>query len=120
MFQGPSAEISLKKGNKFRLTTNKKFFNEGDENMVYIDYTNITKVMHVGGIVFIDDGLISLKVVEKGEDFLLTEILNTSKLGNRKGVNLPNCEVDLPAVSEQDEKDINFGKEMKVHDCVCT
>lgn len=82
--------------------------------MVYVDYTNITKVIDVGGIVYVDDGLISLKIVEKGSDYLLTEILNSSKLGNKKGVNLPNCEVDLPAVSEQDKKDIIFGKEMKI------
>ena len=88
--------------------------NEGDESLVYVDYKNITKVLEVGSIVFVDDGLISLKVLEKGDDYLLTEVLNTSKLGNKKGVNLPNCLVDLPAVSEQDERDIKFGKEMEV------
>jgi len=67
--------------------------------------------MKLGGIIFVDDGLISLQVVEKGETYLLTKVLNDAKLSSKKGVNLPNVEVDLPALSEQDIKDLQFGVE---------
>ena len=70
--------------------------------------------MDVGGIIYVDDGLISLQVVEKAEKHLLTRVLNDAKLGSKKGVNLPNVEVDLPALSEQDIKDIQFGVEQEV------
>ena len=64
-----------------------------------------------------DDGLISLKVVEISSTYLLTQVQNDAKLGSKKGVNLPNVEVDLPAVSEQDKKDILFGVEQEVRIC---
>lgn len=111
---GGSAEIYLSKGDIIKLTTDKAFFAEGDNETLYVDYENITKVMKEGGIIFVDDGLISLKVVEIGSDYLQVEVLNDAKLGSKKGVNLPNVEVDLPAVSEQDKKDILFGVKHEV------
>lgn len=115
--QGGGAEIYLSKGDIIKLTTDKAFFSEGDNETLYVDYENITKVMKEGGIIFVDDGLISLKVVEIGSNYLQVEVLNDAKLGSKKGVNLPNVEVDLPAVSEQDKKDILFGvkHEVRVH-----
>lgn len=111
---GGSAEIHFSKGDIIKLTTDKAFFAEGDNETLYVDYENITKVMKEGGIIFVDDGLISLKVVEIGSNYLQVEVLNDAKLGSKKGVNLPNVEVDLPAVSEQDKKDILFGVKHEV------
>ncbi|KFD50195.1 hypothetical protein M514_08940 [Trichuris suis] len=105
---GVEAEMDLKKGEKLRLTTDDKYKEASTESLVYVDYKNITSVLSVGSRVFIDDGLISLKVVSVGSDYLDCIVENGGKLGNRKGVNLPGAIVDLPAVSEKDVRDLQF------------
>ncbi|XP_020901568.1 pyruvate kinase PKM [Exaiptasia diaphana] len=105
---GGSAEISLTKGQKLKVSTDKSMYDQCDSETIFVDYANIVKVVPLGGIIFVDDGLISLKVLKKGADYLITEVQNDASLGSKKGVNLPNCKVDLPAVSEQDKKDIEF------------
>ena len=55
-----------------KLTIDEKYRDCGDENMIYVDYKNIVNVLDLGDIVFVDDGLISLKVTEKGPTHLTT------------------------------------------------
>lgn len=49
------------------MTLDDKYKDNCDEKHLWLDYKNITKILKVGGHVYIDDGLMSLKVKEVGE-----------------------------------------------------
>lgn len=66
--------MKLNKGDKIKLTLDDKFQDNCDEKTLWLDYKNITKVVQQGSKVYIDDGLISLKVVEIGRCKLLEQI----------------------------------------------
>lgn len=85
-----------------------------DLDVMYIDYANLPKVIEVGKVIYIDDGVLSFEVLEKGEDFVRVRAINNGKLCSKKGVNLPKTAVDLPALSEKDKKDLLFGVENNV------
>merc|ERR1712045_79946 len=84
------------------------------KEVVWLDYKNITKVLQPGKRIYIDDGLISVKALEIGPDYVLGEVENGGNLGSRKGCNLPATDTDLPAVSPKDMQDLQFGVEQGV------
>jgi len=107
-------DIVLEVGQELVVSVNPSRKDNGDKTTIYADYTNLPKVMKAGGLIYIDDGLISLEVLELGEDFVKTRVVNSGRLGSKKGVNLPDVDVDLPAVSEKDKGDLLFGVEQGV------
>ena len=59
--------------------------------------------------ILIDDGLIELKVNEVNDTEIVCTVVNGGELGERKGVNVPNVSIKLPALTEKDKEDIRFG-----------
>jgi len=107
-------ELVFEAGDTLKLTTDDAFKEKCTKEVVWLDYKNITKVLLPGKRIYIDDGLISVKALEIGPDYVLGEVENGGNLGSRKGCNLPATDTDLPAVSEKDMKDLQFGVEQGV------
>jgi pyruvate kinase len=108
-FTSPTG-VELKAGETVLVTSDTSFELTGDATKFYIDYPNLSKVTRVGGHIFIDDGVLNLEIVEKVDATTLKCLIhNTHVLTNQKGCNLPQANVDLPAVSEKDKADLAFG-----------
>lgn len=86
----------------------------GNSELISVTYPRLINDVHVGSTLLLDDGLIELKVTEIADGQLVTEVVNTGLLKNKKGVNVPNVSVNLPGITEKDAKDIEFGIEQDV------
>lgn len=109
-------QVVLTAGEECLLTTNSAVYATGTREKFYVDYRNLPKVVHAGSIIYVDDGNLALQVLEKNvkSDVIRCKVLNTHTLSGHRGVNLPEAIVDLPAVSEKDRDDIQFGVEQGV------
>ncbi|MCB1071927.1 MAG: pyruvate kinase [Chlamydiia bacterium] len=95
--------LSLEKGAKLTITKSPK------EGEITIEPFQVIKDVKIGGEILFDDGYITTKVIDKKKDHLVVEVQNSGILKSQKGVNIPNVELDLPAVTERDISDIEFG-----------
>lgn len=76
----------------------------------YVDYKNITNVIQPGRIIYVDDGVLAFEVLKIVDDKTIqVRARNNGFISSKKGVNLPNTDVDLPALSEKDKNDLRFG-----------
>lgn len=107
-------DVKFETGDIVKFMKDEKYFENGTKEEIYCDYANFGKVVKAGDTVFVDDGLLSFTVLETAADHVKLEAQNGGLMGSRKGCNLPNVDVDLPALSEKDKSDLRWGVEQKV------
>ena len=100
--------IELKKGQSFILTTEDIL---GSERKVSITYQDLVKDVEPGDAILIDDGLIELKVNQVTEKDIICTVKNGGVVSNKKGINVPGVNLNMPFVSQKDYEDILFGIE---------
>lgn len=106
------AKVKLQQGHELVLTTDAAKDGDGDERCMFVNYPLLAKKLTTNDSVLLDDGAITLRVVEVLHDQAVRcTVENTGMIGERKGVNLPGIALELPAMSEKDEADIKFGVE---------
>ena len=91
-------KVMLESGSLFTLTTETVI---GDKQKVSITYEGLVEDVQIGSTILIDDGLIGLEVKEKRESEIVCTVINGGELGEKKGVNVPNVPVRLPAITQK-------------------
>ncbi len=104
-------KVFLEEGDTFTLTTEEI---EGDNKRVSVSYEGLVEDVEPGKKILIDDGLIELEVKGINGTEITCKVLNGGELGSKKGVNVPNVPVRLPALTQKDREDIIFGVEQGV------
>ena len=112
--QGPKIRLGsfssgpheLSRGDTFTITTDDV---AGTKDKVSTTYKGLPGDCKAGDAIMIDDGKVSVQVVQvKGND-VITKVIQPGMVSNNKGINLPGVAVSLPALSEKDIADLRWG-----------
>jgi pyruvate kinase len=112
--QGPKIRLArfkagphdLSRGDIFTITTEEV---EGTKERVGTTYKGLPGDCKPGDRILIDDGKVTVEVVEvKGND-VVTKVIEPGAVSNNKGINLPGVAVSVPALSEKDKEDLRWG-----------
>ncbi|MDX1785104.1 pyruvate kinase [Roseovarius sp. ZX-A-9] len=104
-------EVDLEAGASFRLDLDEA---EGDVSRVCLPHPEIFAALREGASLLVNDGKIRLRVTSCGADHANCEVMVGGTISNRKGVNVPDVELPLAALSEKDRKDLEFVCELGV------
>jgi len=112
--QGPKLRVGEIEGNALEVVagdiltfTNEKVI--GTKERIYVSYPNLHSDVKVGNMIMIDDGKMEVKVVklEKNHD-VKVEVTMGGVISSKKGINLPDTKISLPALTEKDLVDLTF------------
>ena len=112
--QGPKIRLArfvngpheLARGDIFTITTDEV---DGTKDRVSTTYKALAGDCKVGDLILIDDGNVTVQVIDvKGND-VVTKVIEPGTVSNNKGINLPGVAVSVPAMSEKDIADLRWG-----------
>ncbi len=87
----------------------------GTAQRVYMNYKEFPKDVNPGELILLDDGKLIFEAVETNRTSeVVCKVIQGGPLKSKKGVNLPNTKVSLPALTEKDIRDALFAIEQKV------
>ena len=99
-------KIDVTEGMKFDFVTDDIV---GDNTKVSITYKELYKDVSTGNTLLLNDGLLIFKITGVEEGVIHTVAQNAGPLSDRKGLFVPNCKLNMPFLSEQDKRDLEFG-----------
>lgn len=116
--QGPGVRVGrfvsgrayLKAGDRIRVYATNVL---GDNTKFSVNYPGIIDDVKYHTVIKLDDGAITLTVIDKEVDYLLCEVMNDGVISDYKSFNAPGVVFRLPFLSEQDRRAVQFAHKMK-------
>jgi pyruvate kinase len=103
-------DVSVKNGDTLSITTNK--IECGNSSLISINYPDFPKDVSEGEKVLVDDGKLIFKILKTNrKDLVEVKVVQGGALKSKKGVNLPNTDISLPALTKKDKEDALFAIE---------
>ncbi len=103
--------IELKAGKPFTLSVGERV---GDSTGVSVSFDRLTRAVHPGNTLFLNDGLIQLEVESVEDKDVLCRVLVGGELWSRKGLNLPGIDLGMSAFTKRDHECLKFSLEQGV------
>ncbi len=100
-----AGRVQLQSGQSFKLDLNPT---PGDARRVNLPHPEIIAAAQIGTTLLLDDGKLRLRVTHKRPDHLETQVVVGGPLSDRKGVNVPDVALPIPALTEKDRADLAF------------
>ena len=112
--QGPKIRLArfvngpheLARGDIFTITTDEV---DGTKDRVGTTYKGLPGDCKAGDHILIDDGKVTVQVIEVKGNEVITTVIEPGAVSNNKGINLPGVAVSVPAMSEKDIEDLRWG-----------
>jgi pyruvate kinase len=112
--QGPKIRLAkfsdgpheLVRGDIFTITTDEV---AGSKERVGTTYKGLPGDCRPGDKIMIDDGKVTVEVIEVKKNDVITKVIQPGMVSNNKGLNLPGVAVSVPAMSEKDIADLRWG-----------
>ena len=106
-------EVVVNEGDQIVFATGKEF--KGTSERVYMNYDSFPQDVKSGERILLDDGKLIFEVVSTNKkNEVKTKVIQGGPLKSKKGVNLPNTNISLPALTEKDVRDAKFACEIGV------
>ncbi|WP_354682713.1 pyruvate kinase [Cupriavidus necator] len=111
--QGPKLRIGTFAAGKVAVRTGDVFVLDsdptpGDGTRVYLPHPELFQAAQPGQSLLIDDGKVRLAIEAVSGGTITTRVVNNGTLSDRKGVNVPDAVIPIPALTEKDRKDLDF------------
>lgn len=103
-------KISLQKDQTFQLDLNTEL---GDDKRVNFPHPEVYSSISNGSIILLNDGYVALEVTDAQKDKIITKVKHGTALSNNKGVNIPNTNIRISALTAKDRTDVELINELK-------